>query len=91
MMTLFRKPYYRIFQVALAFCFVACSSPQEIPINKLTSTSVDSAFTICKDVYFWSDNMPAKEKIDPSMFESVEKLLVGIRSFSDKHQNELLD
>jgi carboxyl-terminal processing protease len=74
----------------VASCLLACRYDNTVP-NKQPATSVDSVYSICKDVYFWNENLPNYSTEELAQFTSSYDILEKVKLFSTLHNDKPLD
>lgn len=82
--------YNSFFMLFLASYFMACSPPSTIPIDS-SLTAVDSAYAICKDVYFWNENLSNLSPKELKKISNTQELLEAIKVYSGTYNGKLLD
>ena len=62
-------------------------------VNSIESplSDLDSAYSICKDVYFWSENLPKSSIEELQNFQTSKNLLRDLKTYSELHNGKPLD
>ncbi len=58
----------------------------ESPLSEL-----DSVYSICKDVYFWNENLPNYSKEQLQSFQASKSLMKDLKTYSELHNSKPLD
>lgn len=71
--------------------FLAACSPPNTPAKNQDLTDVDSAYSICKEVYLWNENLPKFTPKELTKFTNTQVILEFIREYSTKYNQKPLD
>jgi carboxyl-terminal processing protease len=76
----------------IIFCFILGScKTNEINTIESTFTELDSVYSICKDVYFWSENLPNYNQEQLQNFQTSKILFKDLKTHSEFHNGKPLD
>lgn len=78
--------------IITTYYFYSCDTNVEITsVEPNKVTELDSAYTICKNLYFWNENLPSSIIFKPILQKDINGVLEHIRDFSDIHNGKHID
>jgi C-terminal processing protease CtpA/Prc len=80
------------FIIITAYSFYSCETGTEITLVQSKKDSLlDSVYTICKDIYFWNDNLPNSTIFKLYTQKDAKSILEHIRTYSPVHNGKHID
>lgn len=72
-------------------CLMSCSSRSHEVRRDREMTLIDSIYSICTDIYLWSDNLPRNVPIELYKLSNIGDVLTKIRTYSQHNSGKPLD
>ncbi len=72
------------FLAACSLVFLSCSqeNSEELEEFVILDNRLDSVYLIAKEIYYWQDHLPSKDKFTPNQYEAPGEILRAFRSYS---------